>query len=75
MEKEVKITYRITPVDADTVHDDHKDELEALALERIFSQIEEGFREGELFSQLCLETESGEGTVQRRYSGYWECRY
>lgn len=75
MEKSIKIVYRIQTLDADAVHDDHEEQLEALALERIFEMIEEGYREGQLFHQLRLETEGEEGTVSRTYSGHWECHF
>lgn len=72
MKRSFEIRYQIQTVSGQEVHEDHVEDLEQLAHERIFSMIQGGYREGELFQRLRVTTGSGEDEVSETYSGYWE---
>ncbi|MGP9796953.1 hypothetical protein ACT3UJ_06310 [Halomonas sp. 86] len=72
MKRSFEVRYQIQTVSGQEVHEDHVEDLEQLAHERIFSMIQDGYREGELFQRYRVTTGSGEDEVSETYRGYWE---
>ncbi|AJY53178.1 hypothetical protein [Halomonas sp. KO116] len=75
MERRLNITYRIHPVSGGDVPDDHKEDLEVLALDQISSMLEQGYREGELFSNLRITTGAIPYEISEVYKGHWQCEF
>lgn len=74
MERTLDITYRVKPLKGGEVPEAHVEDLEMLAMDHIFRHIEQGYCEGELFTQLSITTGNIDEIVSEVYTGYWECK-
>jgi hypothetical protein len=70
MERKMIITYNWWRIDdEEEIKDSHKEALEESAIERIEEQRRDGMTSGELYDNIEIDDEDGEGI---EYRGWWE---
>lgn len=76
MNKRLTITYNVREdITGNVPHEDHEDFLEEHAQACLAEMIQEGYREGKLFTSLRVTTGDEDDEVSRCYSATWQCQY